>query len=152
MDHPNFTIKKAEAVDAEAVWNIRYAPEVNAVSQSQEVTPLPDHIAWFTRKYIDNLNNYCFVLCHEEKIMGYCRYDKGEKGYVISIALRSECQGKGLGSYFLTNTLALLPKGAVVLATIHKDNVGSQRLFEKNGFNETLQDETWVYLQHVHTE
>jgi ribosomal protein S18 acetylase RimI-like enzyme len=143
----NFSVIKAGEIDSKGVWNIRYASSVKAVSLDQTVVPFEKHDTWFQKKYFDSSYNLCFVLKGvSQKVRGYCRFDLDDNGFLVSIAIGDGLQGKGLGHFLLSESLAQLPSSQKVLATIFKTNMGSLRLFEKNGFKIMNEDAEKVFL------
>ena len=144
-----YEIVVAEKKDAERIWEIRNSPLVREKSGNSEIIELEDHKKWFYGKYFENGNNFCFVLKKEIKTIGYCRFDYDEKHsiYVLSIAINSNNQSRGLGSRLLERSLALLQKmqKGLVLAEVKKDNDVSGKLFERNGFKKQKEDEKNYY-------
>jgi ribosomal protein S18 acetylase RimI-like enzyme len=101
-----------------------------------------EHDRWFKQRYGEESPHFCFVLKDDAGgVIGYCRLDQDSPGiYTVSIALTESVQGKGLGSKLLNESLAEAGLSGEVLATVKKDNLSSQRLFEKNGFRLKKED------------
>lgn len=130
-----YTVTPANRDDSEAVWLIRYHPLVNATALHTECVDFEHHDVWFANHYFSGLENRCFVLRQQEKVIGYCRFDQKENYFEISIAIHPDHQGQGLGQKLLAESIILFGRGGITLrAVIKDDNSGSRRLFENNNF------------------
>jgi len=78
-----------------------------------------------------------FVLQFNNKVIGYCRFDKKEKNiYKISIAILKKYRNKGFGEYLLKNSIKKIKnknKNKLV-AIVKKNNLRSLVIFLKNNF------------------
>jgi len=132
-------IRQAKKEDSQTIWQIRNHSLTRKKSHNQKEIDLRNHNNWFIDKYLQNKDNYCFVLENKNgKVVGYCRLDSdGDKNYTISIAIDPNYHKKGLGAKLLRESLRevkKIKKDAVVLAEIKKDNIPSIKLFEKCNF------------------
>jgi len=147
----NFKVRIAIDDDSIRVLKIRNHPEIRKVSNNTEEIPFNKHNHWFESKYLNNAENYCYVLENEnEKIIGYCRfdYDFDNDNYIISIAIDFDMQGQGLGEYFLKESLDLIDIKKDIIAQILKKNIMSYKIFKKNGFKEDKEDKDNFYLKY----
>ncbi|OGG87261.1 hypothetical protein A3B87_00110 [Candidatus Kuenenbacteria bacterium RIFCSPHIGHO2_02_FULL_39_13] len=149
----NYTIRPAQKSDSRRVWEIRNHPIFRKYSGNSEFIPLKSHEPWFENKYFSGLNNYCYVLVIEPKVIGYCRLDfnAGKNGYTISIALDPDHHGQGLGYKLLNKSLNLfnqLANNKDILAEIQKENIPSIKLFQKNNFKIYKEDDKNYYLKY----
>ena len=142
-----FIVRKTGIEDAKRIWEIRNHPASRQESLNQKEISLNDHFDWFKNKYFENHNNACFVLEHQEMIVGYCRLDSDNNSYIVSIAIDPDYHGQGLGTILLSKSLRQLNTDKIVLATVRKDNLASLRIFEKNGFIPVKDDDASVYLE-----
>lgn len=146
----NFMVRSAELKDPKRIWEIRNQPSSRKYSGNPERIPFERHAAWFSRKYFGGEDNHCFVLTDESGLaIGYCRLDFDDElgHYVISIALDADFHGKGLGGYFLNEALRQFHGEKNIFAEIHKDNIPSIKLFQKNSFKICREDEKNYYLK-----
>jgi len=145
----DFKVRRARREDSKKIWVIRDAPEARSVSHNQEPIPFLSHDAWFENKYFKSDEHRCYVLVIRDEIYGYCRFDRGlEKGvFVVSIALHPSYQGKGLGSRFLKEALALFDLPGAMEADVSITNAASLRLFEKLDFKKTHEDGSYAYYK-----
>lgn len=129
------SIKSAIMQDAEAVWVIRYHPQVSKESLNITKVSLDEHIKWFKKKYINSPQNYCFVLKKIDRVIGYARFDIQEnKELLLSMAIHPEYQRKGYGSFMIQQSLSKLPQRSVITAEVKKDNLVSKKILTKYGF------------------
>jgi len=146
----NFKIRLAALNDSYSIWEIRNHPSVCRFSNNNQEIPLAEHMLWFEKKYFSGQDNYCFVMISEKNNpIGYCRFDfDGVKNrYIISIAIDSDFQGKGLGNNLLAGALRLFDKNKEIFAEILKDNVASVKLFKNNNFIVRNEDKKNYYLK-----
>ena len=145
----DFSVVQAKEVDSKSIWEIRFSQDLVAVSQTKEDVPFHKHNKWFLEKYFEDQGSVCFVLWQKrKKIIGYCRLDmNNKKEYTISIGLLSDFQRKRLGTYLLAEVLNKMESGAIVIAKINKDNIGSERLFLKQGFVKGVYKGDWSILK-----
>jgi RimJ/RimL family protein N-acetyltransferase len=123
--------------DIPFLWYLRNCPYIRKVSRNSKAIPLEEHIEWITPVFLGLTSKQLFIIEDRGTPAGYMRLDLLEKGKAeVSIALIKDFQGKGLGTKALKSALseAKRQNATNVLATVHKDNVASQKLFEKLGF------------------
>ena len=130
----SFNVRKAQMDDAKKVWEIRNSPEIASLSFSKQSIKLEDHLRWFRKNYIDLADNKCFVIEGEKGTFGYCRMDRVENAYRISIAIESGTQRSGAGSFLLNNSIKMLDTKKEILAEVMNTNQASKNFFEKNRF------------------
>lgn len=146
-----YKIRKVEEKDVEKIWEIRNHPLIRKNSGNSELITLQNHKEWFHNKYFKNKNNFCYVLCNEINLAGYCRldYSEEEKAYIVSIAIDPENQSRGLGTRLLSQSLEKMKnkQNILVLAEVKKDNIASIKLFERNAFKKYREDEENYHYQ-----
>lgn len=147
----NIKVRKIKREDSKRIWEIRNHPLMRQNSNNQEETPFEKHDQWFENKYFKTNRNHCFVLENEgeKKVVGYCRFDfdDEEGGYVVSIAVDAGEQGRGFGSFFLGQALAMMAAGSEFIAQTFKNNIPSRRIFEKNDFKLSGEDDDSYYFK-----
>ncbi len=140
-------VRRAKPEDSLRIWEIRNSPAAKQGSINTDDVPWENHQPWFQQKYLENENNACFVLGHDGKVVGYCRFDLENSSFRVSIALDSTLHGMGLGSLFLGEASAQFGKDKTLLAEVKKGNESSVRIFKKNGFHITGEDDKYLYFE-----
>lgn len=137
-------VRPAVPGDAEPIWAIRNHPAVRQMSGTSDAIPIDGHVTWFQRRYFEEPTPHrCFVLEIGDRLAGYCRLDWDESvgAYVVSIAVATEFQGRGLGAGLLGRALELFLSGRermpAVIARIRTGNCASVSIFEKHHFKAT---------------
>ena len=140
-------VRRASTEDAERIWEIRNHSKSRVESLNTAEILLADHMSWFSRKYLENKESFCFVMEISERVVGYCRLDSDDNNYIVSIAMDPNYHGQGFGTILLSESLRQLNSDKTILATVKKDNPASLRIFEKNGFIPVTADATSIYLE-----
>ena len=149
-----YSIRRATADDSVAVFDIRRAPDVRAVSGNTEDFDIVTHDKWFAEMLADPFREMwaLHTVARPDRLLGYIRLDALPGcACVISIALCAPARGQGLAAPFIQAALDAteLPV-RMVTAHIRPENTASLRAFERAGFVATYKDHSgmWVY-QHV---
>ncbi|MDO8583639.1 MAG: GNAT family N-acetyltransferase [bacterium] len=133
--HPECVLRQAETADAEAVYEIRNDPTARASSRTQETILLEDHLRWFEKHYFSGSGHLCYVLTLEQRVIGYCRFDRRSTGgFNLSIAIAPSCRGRGMGRFLLKESLARITTQEEIYAEVFTFNQASRALFEKCAF------------------
>jgi RimJ/RimL family protein N-acetyltransferase len=94
-----------------------------------------NHEKWFSSKLVDK--NATYYICEVDNVpAGLIRFDKEENHTVIGITLAKEFRGKKIASNFIQlGCNSYLNKNLQpILAFIKKDNLASQKVFQKSDF------------------
>lgn len=133
-------LRPAGPQDCSIVWLWRN--DFITRSFSQEAAPIawPDHQAWWQRA--DKANGRQLMIAEVANApVAALRFDQlGDEGFEVSINLAPSARGSRLGGRILAEACSafLEQHGRVpLIATIHRDNVASRRIFEKLGFVRT---------------
>ena len=110
------------------------------MSLNSEFIPWETHKEWFV-KLLKNKNSYMYVGIFENQPVSMVRYDLSsnfKNTYELSILVKSNFQGIGLGKELLNRSLEIFfkkvsPKNRVI-ACVKNTNQTSKNLFKKNGF------------------
>lgn len=145
-------IRSAKKEDSKRIWEIRNNPQTRKFSNNQSEFPFEQHDIWYQQKYFSEADNHCFVLCdNSEIVIGYCRYDRSEKEeFVVSIAIDSGYQARGMGMLLLANSLNnydSIFKNKTIIAKCFKNNPASVNLFLKSNFIIYKEDGESLYLK-----
>jgi RimJ/RimL family protein N-acetyltransferase len=143
-------VRPAVGADSELLLAWRNDPEVRARSRSSEPIDRAAHGEWLRRSLITPTRHILVVQSVEDgRPIGTTRYDLLDESdlerprahWEISIAIAPEVRGRGFGQATLAASDAWLvdaePTVAEILAWVRPDNVGSRRLFERNGYRGT---------------
>jgi len=145
-----FLVRKAKKEDSKKIWEIRNHSLSRKNFNNPDEILWEDHKAWFDDKYFNWKDNYCFVLVDKSnKVIGYCRFDfeTEEKFYIVSIAVNPNNYNQGLGSKLLSESIKRIEDGRSILAEVHKNNISSLKLFEKNNFKIYKENNEKYYLK-----
>jgi ribosomal protein S18 acetylase RimI-like enzyme len=123
-------LRPATADDAVDVWTWRNDPLTRAMSRNQDEIDRASHVAWFERALRDARRTLLIGEVDGEKV-GMVRIDRAEETEV-SINVNPAHRSRGHGYALLSQALALV--SGDVVAEIREDNLASQRLFERLGF------------------
>ena len=136
----NITQRTATLGDAAVLLTWRNNPSTRMFSKNSEQILSDQHFEWF-RARLERAQFEPFFL-HEEgfKAIGMSRFDivpETANKFEISILVDPDAQGKGLGKKILDTACATLfglyPDHTIV-ASVHKQNLVSQKLFAGAGF------------------
>ena len=117
----------------EFIRNLRNDPRVRKGFVKQRYISVKAHA-----KYMEKHNNRYYVCIQDGEPVGYI----GDVNIDIRLAVVPERQGEGFGEYMLREYVKLR---SFVRAKVKKDNVVSQRLFEKCGWRRTSSGKKFYY-------
>jgi UDP-2,4-diacetamido-2,4,6-trideoxy-beta-L-altropyranose hydrolase len=131
-------LRKAEDYDCQMFWEWANDPEVRAMSFCSDPITWETHVGWFASKRCDP--SYLLYVASDEKSqpVGQVRYQFDGERAVLSISLRPEVRGKGLGKPILLNAteeLFQISGAKAIDAFVKPENHTSQQLFQSAGFH-----------------
>lgn len=148
MTPESASIRRVRGEDALRIFEIRNHPSIRNRSTQVEKIGWEQHVRWFDEQYARNAGNHCFVLDIDDRVIGYCRFDARDNGDLrVSIAIDPAEQGKGYGQMLLSSALRVMGTESPMVAEVHSGNETSFRLFQKNAFRVTSEDETGYVLR-----
>lgn len=132
-------IRPAAASDSRAVWLWRNDPATRAASQTCAPVAWPDHAGWWARALASPDREILIAEAGGEPaaMVRFDRCPAPDEGFEVSINLRPDARGGGLGAAVLEAACQhfLARRGGIrLVATIHRDNLASRRVFERVGF------------------
>jgi RimJ/RimL family protein N-acetyltransferase len=133
-------IRDATINDAEILFE--WANDLNTRQNSfnPETIEWNDHISWLRKKLLDPLTRI-YILYYHHKQIATVRFDTN-KNTIIGITVAPSYRGLGLGAEILkiaTNNF-WINNNDEIFAYIKKENIASQRIFEKAGFRFLKED------------
>src|SRR5687768_12981563 len=123
-------LRPASSDDVMDVWEWRNDPLTRAMSRSRNEIDRATHREWFTRALGDPSRKLLIGEADGEKV-GMVRFDFADETEV-SINVNPAHRSRGYGRLLLSQALALV--SGDVVAEVGEDNLASQRLFERAGF------------------
>ncbi len=131
------TVREASYDDMYEVYRLSNEPDVRAVSFRSAPIAIEEHERWFVRKMQDGSSLLLVAECRGG-FAGQVRFDVSGDEAVVSISLKRDYRGSGIGRHVLKKALSLLtsrfPGVRVVKAHVLKENAASLRFFENAGF------------------
>jgi len=143
----NITLRKVNSSDSKFLWELRCQPEVFKYFRTPEPVEWESHVKWIGPVLEGKTNKELFVIEKEGERVGQIRFDYEEEQAEVSISLKKEFWGQGIGSMSIELAIKQAQKNeklATLLAEVHIHNLGSQRLFKKFGFELKEQKDQWL--------
>ena len=141
--HEEFTLRLAEEKDIENIFNLSNDPTVRLNSFHTEIIKWDEHVKWFHNKLAAS-DSFFYVLEFNNNFAGYLRLDKDRANeWIITIHIVKSFRGKGLGTYALKQ-LQKIHSDKILIAYIKKENLHSQKLFQKADFA-TIEQNIMMY-------
>lgn len=143
----NITLRKADSGDIKFLWELRCQPEVFKYFRTPERVEWENHVKWIEPILAGATNKELFVIEKNGERVGQIRFDYEVEQAEVSISLKQEFWGQGIGSSALELAIKQAQKNdklTTLLAEVHKNNLGSQRLFKKFSFELKEQKDEWI--------
>jgi len=145
------SLKKADFLDIEFLWYLRNQPDVYKYSRKNRAASWKEHIDWILPIILGTAPKDLFVIKRGLLPIGQIRFDclPNEKAE-ISISILKEFRRKGVGLKSCKKAINLLKKTKkvkIILAEVQKDNISSQKFFEKLKFK--LKGEKVEWLEYI---
>ena len=125
-------IRTANDGDVKNIFDISNDDLVRSMSIHQNKIAWEDHVKWFSDK-LKSKDSIFYILEVAKKLCGYCRLDRDDNQWFITIHLASNYRHKGLGRTLL-NYVCEHNTNKKIIAYVKDINVASQRLFKSCGF------------------
>lgn len=112
--------------------------------------PYDQHVNWCYEKLRSNDTSIYIVLFDKKIPIGQIRLVKRKAEIIISYSVDKKYRGKGYGTKFIelivdNNNLIDAKDSITLVAEVKKDNIASQKIFEKCGFCRNELGERYVY-------
>ena len=129
------SLRLADQKDCELTFQWQSDANLRKYSRNPKAVKKEEHIQWF-HKTLKNKKRTLFIITVDNIPCGVLRLDElTEKQQEISILLDANYQGKNI-AFQAINIIPLRYRAKNILATVHKDNKASQRLFIRLGFQQ----------------
>lgn len=131
-------LRGATEADAQILWLWRNDPQARLASQSSSgPIPWPAHERWVADALSDPKTRL-FIAERDGLPIGMVRFDDANGGHEVSINMRPDARGKGVGGRILEEACRKFAgrDPAPLIAIIHGSNTPSRHIFEKCGFED----------------
>jgi len=138
-------LKPVDVDDCKYIYDLQ-TEDTRKYSRNPSKPLWEEHVKWF-KQTMDAESSVLFIIFLEQQAVGVLRLDNIDKKEMeISIIVSPEYSGLGIAKRTLNKAVKLQPKGCFK-ATVHKENIPSQYVFEKIGFSRV--GESGNFLQYV---
>ena len=126
-------LRKATEADAEILFRWRNEPETRANSFHTEPISYEEHVAWLAAA-LHNPAQEIYIFCDDDVPIGQVRLSTEEDVATISYSIDVAYRAQGLGQAMLRCVEKLCAERGtprVLRGYVKKENIASQRIFEK---------------------
>ena len=146
-------LRPADAQDCRFLYDLRNDPLVRTSSFHTEEIPYEQHQKWYEQKR-KNENCRIYILEDAGAPVGQVRADRDERGESaeISYAIAEWARGNGYASWMLAAAEEQLSEKGFcreLLAEVKNDNIASQKVFQKLGYEEQREDYGFSYRRAI---
>lgn len=127
-----YTIRFATETDKKNVFNLSNDKIVRQNAIHTEQIKWNNHVKWFNNK-IKDINTYFYVIESHNDFVGYCRLEKEDSDWIITIHISSHYRGRGIGKYVIDYISQCHPDKSLV-AYVKIENKNSYNLFSGMNF------------------
>nr|WP_025675132.1 UDP-2,4-diacetamido-2,4,6-trideoxy-beta-L-altropyranose hydrolase [Salinivibrio socompensis] len=130
--------------DIELVYQWQCHPNTRKYALNPNTPTWEEHYSWMSTK-LQAFNDYFYMITarHSGKKVGAIRLDRQRADhYLVSIFIHPNNYGQGIGAQALA-IIDIIHPDVTVHATVLKENIPSQRLFQKAGYQQT-DEETYI--------
>ncbi len=133
----NFTIRRAEKIDLDLFFHWRNDPLVRQNSFTSEPVSLDNHSQWFLGR-LHKDTSYLYVVETDATPVGQIRFEVENDDAEINYSMDKDFRGQGIARDFLSIGITYFrdeyPGVKRLIARVKPDNVASNNVFEKLGF------------------
>lgn len=131
----NFTLRRAQARDCRAIFDLSNQESVRKNSMQQNQIKWHEHCAWFERAIASNDLIFLIAETSAGELIGQVRFNIQHGENIVSISLNEAFRGQKLGQTILRAAMreANLPH---FVAWVRAENLASLRLFLALGYVE----------------
>jgi len=148
QDDLRISLRKANFSDKEFLWRLRNQPDVYKYSRQNRPVCWKEHTKWIESIILGITKKDLFIIQQKSIPIGQIRFDYQKNNKTeVGIAISKEFRGKGVGVKSFKKAIGLLKKQKkikTIMAEVHKNNVSSQKLFEKLNFKLKRKNGNWL--------
>lgn len=140
-------LKKADYGDIEFLFYLRNIPEHYKYYTRPRPVEWEEHINWIMPILLGIDRRDLYIITADDKKAGQIRIDYTADMAEITISLVEYFRGKNIAFSALEKAIekAKKERGAKTFrAHVHQDNIASQKLFEKAGYQIEIQEGIWI--------
>lgn len=145
------SIRLAALGDIKEVFNLSNDKNVRRNSIHNETIIWEDHIKWFNEK-ISSYKDLFYIFEIDNEFLGYCRLDKKDEEWVISIAIKEDFRNKGYGKQIIKKVCKLNNEKDIT-AYVKKSNQSSLQMFLACNFQKinekTIENKPYLIFKKV---
>ena len=149
----NIKLKKADFTDIEFLFYLRNIPQYYQYYTHPKAVQWEEHINWIMPILLGTDKRDLYIITADNTKAGQVRIDYTADMAEVSVALIEDFRGKGIAFEALEKAIkkAKKEKGVNTFrAHVHQNNIASQKLFEKLGYQFEMQDGVWIkYIKNV---
>ena len=141
------TLKKADFTDIEFLFYLRNIPEYYRYYTHPKPVQWEEHINWIMPILLGLDNRDLYIIMADDIKAGQVRVDYSSDMAEINISLVEHFRGKNIAPVALEKVIekARKEKGVKTFrAHVHQENIASQKLFEKAGYQIETQEGVWI--------
>ncbi len=131
------TVRKAVWEDRDDLFKLASLSEVRKASFSTEEIRYENHLNWF-KEILNSRKEILYILIYENFFSGQIRFSLDCDSCTVGISLTENARGKNIATEFFNKAFVELRKKnkkiKKIKAFIKKENIRSQKYFEKIGF------------------
>jgi UDP-4-amino-4,6-dideoxy-N-acetyl-beta-L-altrosamine N-acetyltransferase len=144
-----FKLRDATIDDCILLFNWVNDEQVRSNSFNSDKISLKEHKKWFY-KNINSKTTKIFIACLKNKPIGQIRIDIKDRKGVIGFSVDSKLRGKGYGTRILEEVILHIKvsgfKIDTLIGKVKKDNISSQKAFQKAGYKEIFKEKYIMYF------
>ena len=142
-------LKKVKETDIELIFQWANDEETRKNSFHMASISFEEHKQWFEQKIHSNTCEI-YIAYRAEKPVGQVRLEYEEDKAYISYSVEKNERGKGYGKKIISSAEQILLEGGtadVIVAKVKFNNISSQKVFEKLGYEMKKMKEYTVYFK-----
>jgi len=136
----DIALRESCVADSAMILEWRNSIEARRFSRNQSVISPQDHESWFKAQIDAFSQSFFWISMLDDIPFGYVRFDSSsspDKIFEVSIFVSPSFRNLGMGKKTLDIALQKLGQNfprCTVIATVHKDNIASKKLFVDSNF------------------
>ena len=140
-------IRKANENDSPFLFELRNQPSTYQYAKNPRLVEWQEHIDWLEPILKGETQRHLFIIEFDGQKAGQTRIDIEDKEAEVNISLMPEFQGQGIAFVAIEKAMEKISQEQgvkIFRAHVHQDNIASQKLFEKLGYQIETQEDVWI--------